>query len=61
MNHIDGAKEQLSRKLIKDYPTLKLNTPKTESWNQWIKTCSLEDYQIDNYKPQKSIKLPIAV
>jgi len=55
LNHVDPLKEQLSRK-PGDFPKLKI-TRETKN----IDEIKMEDLVIEGYKPQKSIKMQMAV
>lgn len=55
VNHIDQAKEQLSRD-PRPQPTLKLNPDVTDLWK-----FRYEDVSLENYDPHPAIKAPIAV
>lgn len=54
-NHIGPLEEQLQR-TPRAFPTLKINKNITD-----IEEFTLEDLQIENYKPQKTIKMEMAV
>ncbi len=54
-NHIEQVNEQLSRK-PKKLPTIKLNPKITNIFN-----FKYEDFEIENYNPEATIKAPIAV
>jgi thymidylate synthase len=55
-NHIEQANLQLSRKVIHQLPTLKLNNDIKN-----IQQFKLEDIQLENYNSYPTIKAPIAV
>jgi len=55
LNHIEQAKEQLSR-TPRDFPQMKLN-PKVRSLYDF----KFEDFSLENYDPHPAIKAPIAV
>jgi thymidylate synthase len=56
-NHLDQAKEQISRKdNLPESPTLRLN-PSIKK----IDDFKIEDFILENYKPLETIKAPIAV
>lgn len=54
-NHIEPLQEQLQRE-PRPFPTLKINKEITD-----IEGFTLEDLQIENYKPHKTIKMKMAV
>ena len=55
LNHIEPLKEQLKRK-PNQFPTLKINPNKMD-----IDSFVYEDFKVVGYKPQKSIKMKMAV
>ena len=55
LNHVDPLKEQLSRQ-PGDFPTLKI-TKQTKNIDEIL----MEDLVIEGYKPQKSIRMKMAV
>lgn len=58
LNHIDQAREQLSRSIIDSQPIIILDD---SNWNNNINNIKYEDISITNYKAHSSIKAPVAV
>ena len=58
LNHVDALKEQLKRK-PRPFPKLKLNLKEgeTRELDDW----EYKDFTIEGYKPQKTIKMKMAV
>lgn len=54
-NHVDQVTEQLSREMA-ELPTLVLNSDVTSIFDY-----TMDDIKVENYKPAKSIKAPVAV
>ena len=54
-NHVDALKEQLARQPTA-FPTLTINPDKTD-----IDSFTFEDFTVNDYKPQKTIKMEMAV
>lgn len=64
-NHVDGLKEQMSRKPY-PFPSLKIKKPvrqniTTDSVIEDIENLKYEDFELENYKCHPSIKLKMAV
>mmetsp|Transcript_7785 Transcript_7785/g.17967 ORF Transcript_7785/g.17967 Transcript_7785/m.17967 type:complete len:168 (+) Transcript_7785:464-967(+) len=55
LNHVDALKQQLGRE-PQSFPKLKINPEKTD-----IDDIVFEDLEVVGYKPQKSIKMKMAV
>jgi len=55
LNHIEGANEQLKR-LSKPFPKLKIKRDVKDIFD-----FKYEDFKLEGYNPEPSIKLPIAV
>ena len=55
LNHVDAMNEQLKR-LPRAFPKLKINPEKKD-----IDSFVFEDFEIDGYKPHKTIKMKMAV
>jgi len=55
LNHVDALKEQLER-MPRKFPTIKLNKER-----KGIDDFCFQDFEIDGYKPHKTIKMKMAV
>jgi dihydrofolate reductase/thymidylate synthase len=55
LNHVDALKEQLQRQ-PRAFPKLKMNSTKTD-----IDSFEYADFELDGYKPHKTIKMKMAV
>jgi thymidylate synthase len=55
LNHVDALKEQLQRQ-PRAFPKVKMNSTKTD-----IDSFEYADFELDGYKPLKTIKMEMAV
>lgn len=55
LNHVDALKEQLER-MPRAFPKLKIKEGKSD-----IDGFEFDDFEVDGYKPHKSIKMKMAV